>query len=211
LTHIESRPAKKGPTYDFFVDIEGTSNEPRVKALLSELKDKCFNVTVMGSKEVPWFPRKMSDIDLISQNVLGAGAELESDHPGFNVRVWCLSWRASMCIVLFRLYLGLLIGAFTRAYMHTFVLQDPEYRQRRKHIADLAISYKFGTPIPRVEYINTFFLIIHAFLVIHFVWHVCYIDHFNNFLFLFYKKMAALFAHCDCCHSSLSVFPLTKW
>jgi hypothetical protein len=102
LTHIESRPAKKGPTYDFFVDIEGASNEPRVKALLSELKDKCFNVTVMGSKEVPWFPRKMSDIDLISQNVLGAGAELESDHPGFNVRACRLSLRASkgvFCIV----------------------------------------------------------------------------------------------------------------
>ncbi len=66
------------------------------QALLRELEQSCTNVTVMGSKEVPWFPRKMADIDLISQNVLGAGAELESDHPGFHDQVCVAAAAASL-------------------------------------------------------------------------------------------------------------------
>jgi phenylalanine-4-hydroxylase len=91
LTRIESRPSKPRrqvngvkPTFDFFIDLQGSSEEPRVKTLLSELRQSCTNVSVVASKEVPWFPRHISDLDLISQNVLGAGAELESDHPGFH-------------------------------------------------------------------------------------------------------------------------------
>jgi phenylalanine-4-hydroxylase len=33
---------------------------------------------------VPWFPLRISDIDSFSTKTLDAGAELESDHPGFN-------------------------------------------------------------------------------------------------------------------------------
>lgn len=35
---------------------------------------------------VPWFPRRIEDLDTVSQKTLDAGSDLESDHPGFNVR-----------------------------------------------------------------------------------------------------------------------------
>jgi phenylalanine-4-hydroxylase len=33
---------------------------------------------------VQWFPRHISELDLIANRTLDAGVDLESDHPGFN-------------------------------------------------------------------------------------------------------------------------------
>ena len=44
----------------------------------------CVGVVVKQAAVVPWFPTKISDIDLFSTKTLDAGAELESDHPGFS-------------------------------------------------------------------------------------------------------------------------------
>eukprot|EP00004_Rigifila_ramosa_P002371 TRINITY_DN12472_c0_g1_i1.p1 TRINITY_DN12472_c0_g1~~TRINITY_DN12472_c0_g1_i1.p1 ORF type:complete len:456 (-),score=102.76 TRINITY_DN12472_c0_g1_i1:59-1426(-) len=114
MTRIESRPSKTGHGYDFYVDFstpKGTVQD--VGALVAELKTKCERVDVLNSYEVPWFPRKIKDLDTFSSRVLGAGAELDSDHPGFT---------------------------------------DPEYRARRQKIAEIAINYRHGQPIPRVDY-----------------------------------------------------------
>jgi hypothetical protein len=35
---------------------------------------------------VPWFPRKIKELDRSVANILDAGTDLESDHPGFSVR-----------------------------------------------------------------------------------------------------------------------------
>jgi len=49
---------------------------------IDELKksNDCQEVRLLGGNTIPWFPRKLSDIDYFSTQILEAGAELESDH-----------------------------------------------------------------------------------------------------------------------------------
>lgn len=80
LTHIESRPAHmrdadKG--YTFIVDVE-TPNISALDNVCAFIKQTCGDVTLLGSIEVPWFPRRLSDLDAMPQ----VNHELPWDHPG---------------------------------------------------------------------------------------------------------------------------------
>ena len=44
--------------------------------------------TTTNMYAVPWFPRHISDLDLIATKTLDAGTDIESDHPGFNDPVY---------------------------------------------------------------------------------------------------------------------------
>lgn len=115
LKRIESRPSLHGGEYDydFFVDFEGAVSD----ALRKSLEAKAANLRILEQKSDVagsiWFPRKISDLDLYANKILSAGADLESDHPGFN---------------------------------------DPVYRARRADLTAAALKYRYGQPIPYVEY-----------------------------------------------------------
>lgn len=91
VTRIESRPMKpagdgsdKPQTFDFFLDFDGDGNDPNVRNLLASLKPMSNKLLFLDSKDVYWFPRHISELDLIADRTLDAGVDLESDHPGFN-------------------------------------------------------------------------------------------------------------------------------
>lgn len=55
--------------YDFLVDIP--SDKATVDTVLPDLQKICKDVNVLGtSQEVPWFPRKISDLDRYADRVL---------------------------------------------------------------------------------------------------------------------------------------------
>lgn len=89
MTHIESRPVQKG-TDGFLIQIDfaGTIGEVATDKLLSELAKHCKNTLILDGKVVPWFPKHVRELDLIANKTLDAGADLESDHPGFNDQVY---------------------------------------------------------------------------------------------------------------------------
>lgn len=87
LLHIESRSSTRGPGYEFMVECDSKSQN--LSAAIETIREKSdyFNIISRDYKDneatVPWFPRRIRDLDRFANQILSYGAELDSDHPGF--------------------------------------------------------------------------------------------------------------------------------
>ena len=85
MTRIVSEPSIKSPQdYEFVIDFDGGPKDDKTESLFADLRSSCHDVEMLDAKIVPWFPTSLQDLDFCVKQTLDAGAELESDHPGFN-------------------------------------------------------------------------------------------------------------------------------
>lgn len=92
LIHIESRSSARRPDhYEFMVECALSGD---LGACIAELRDQCdyFNIISRNYRDnkdtVPWFPRRIRDLDRFANQILSYGSELDSDHPGFTDEVY---------------------------------------------------------------------------------------------------------------------------
>lgn len=92
LLHIESRPSQREAKYEFVVECSSWQGD--LESAMKELRSMCNYFQVVsrahqGHKEtVPWYPRKIKELDRFANQILSYGNELDSDHPGFTDPVY---------------------------------------------------------------------------------------------------------------------------
>jgi hypothetical protein len=72
------------------LDFDAFRDDPKTEELIEALQNNiaCVDLMVLDDRTVPWFPREIADLDFVANRTLAAGADLQSDHPGFNDPVY---------------------------------------------------------------------------------------------------------------------------
>ncbi|XP_074863742.1 tyrosine 3-monooxygenase-like [Carettochelys insculpta] len=85
IHHLETRQARKQKhttdDLDFFVRCEIHSSD--VTHLINSLKKVAEDVKTNGEEPVPWFPKKIQDLDKCHQLITKYEPDLDHDHPGY--------------------------------------------------------------------------------------------------------------------------------
>ncbi|XP_060069229.1 phenylalanine-4-hydroxylase-like [Ylistrum balloti] len=95
LSHIEYSQCKNGKgNYDFFMNCE-SRHSTTFETMMDELRTFTTKLKIITDDSaegkpgpVPWFPRKLSELDKFATKILSYGSELNSDHPGFTDSVY---------------------------------------------------------------------------------------------------------------------------
>ena len=83
ITRIESRLSKQSVSTEMIVDAE--ADMKLIRPAVEGLRRLGCVAQVIGSPEVPWFPRAMAELDEFVTTTLDAEAgDLDADHPGFH-------------------------------------------------------------------------------------------------------------------------------
>lgn len=92
LTYINSKPSKyssqNGKKVEFFMDFDGKVTDKKIQNALAELKSNNHEYKLFQTEEVPWFPKRKLDLNMMGRNLMSANDALASDHPGFKDDVY---------------------------------------------------------------------------------------------------------------------------
>eukprot|EP00756_Hemistasia_phaeocysticola_P006566 Hpha_TRINITY_DN13895_c0_g2::TRINITY_DN13895_c0_g2_i1::g.70148::m.70148/K00500/phhA, PAH; phenylalanine-4-hydroxylase len=78
-------PDPDAPAVTIFADLDGNLEEDEnIRDAVAEARAQAMHLVVLRASTTPWYPQKVTDLDLFNQDTLAGGADLTSDHPGFS-------------------------------------------------------------------------------------------------------------------------------